>query len=197
MKLMSATILASLILWLNAAHSEAKWNYQLTDKTMFENEIDGHHCEKLLIQDQFIGWVTGIAEVGPSLVFRLCREEKPPFEGAASRGAVYGGVNRGWYEIRTKNHLKPQVLSLPKLSDFSNPSYCSSYIAYWGQEKNNLYYATVYHLGKRKLIKEDFVGQSDLETDYMYALNPPKWSDHCTSVDFSDVHFERKVHFTW
>jgi len=197
MKFTIATILASLILCLTTAHAGTKWIYQLSDKTMFENEIDSHYCEKLIMQDQFIGWVTGLAEVGPFLVFRLCREEKPPFEGAASRGAIYGGVNRGWYEIRSKDHLKPQVLSMPKLSDFSNPSYCGSYIAYWGQEKDNLYYASVYHLQKRKLIKEDFVGQSNLETDNMYILNPPKWSKGCASVDFSDVHFESKVHFKW
>ena len=197
MKLTIATILALLILWLNTAHSGTKWNYQLSDRTMFENEIDSHYCETLIIQNQFIGWVTGIAEVGPSLVFRICLKEKPPFEGAASQGAIYGGVDTGWYELRTKDKLKPQKLSLPKLSYFSNPTYCKSYIAYWGHEKDDSYYAIVYHLGKRQLIKEDVVGHSNLETDYMYALEPPKWSNGCTSIEFSDAHFEKTVHFKW
>ena len=179
-----------------AASAEDKWRYQLSEKTLFENQIDGHDCEKLTVENQFVGWVNGLAEVGTLLVFRMCIKGEPPYEGAAPEGAVYGGVDSGWYELKKGKRLQPQKLILPKMNDFSNPSYCGSYIAYWGAGGNHSYYAMVYDLGKRILLKEKLVGRAVLETDYMYVLNPPVWSKDCSSVIFDDKRFfKQKVTF--
>jgi hypothetical protein len=193
MRLSLAIIL--LFAYLGAVTAEERWRYQLSDKAIFENEIDSHNCEKLTVDNQFVGWVNGLAEVGTSLIFRLCIKEELPYEGAASEGAIYGGVDSGWYELRKTKRLKPEKLILPKMNDFSNPSYCGSYIAYWGAGGNHSYYAMVYHFGKRILLKDHLVGRSILETDNMYVLNPPKWSKDCTSVIFGDNHFKQKVTF--
>jgi hypothetical protein len=125
----------------------------------------------------------------------MCIKEEPPYEGAAREGAIYGGVDSGWYELRKSKRLKPQKLILPKMDNFSNPSYCGSYIAYWGTGRNHSYYAMVYHLGKRILLKDKLVGRSILETDDMYVLNSPNWSKDCSSVIFDDEHFKQKVTF--
>ena len=172
-----------------AASAEDKWRYQLSEKTLFDNQIDGHDCEKLTVDDQFIAWVTGLSEVGSSLIFRICTKAEPPYEGAAPEGAIYGGVASGWYELKKSTHLQPKKLILPKMNDFSNPSYCGSYIAYWGTGAKHTYYAMVYDLRKRILLKEKLVGYAVLETDYMYVLNPPAWSRDCSSVIFDDKRF--------
>ena len=188
-----ALIIFLLFVYSGAASAEDKWRYQLSEKTLFENQIDGHDCEKLTVENQFVGWVNGLAEVGSSLIFRMCTKGEPPYEGAAPEGGIYGGVDSGWYELRKSKRLQPQKLVLSKMNDFSNPSYCGSYIAYWGAGGNHSYYAMVYHLGKRILLKEKLVGRSILETDYMYVLNPPEWSKDCSSVIFVDEHFKQKV----
>jgi hypothetical protein len=178
-----------------AASAEDKWRYQLSEKTVFENQIDSHECEKLTVDNHFIGWVNGLAEVGSSLIFRMCKKVDPPYEGAVCEGTIYGGVESGWYELRKSKRLQPQKLILPKMNDFSNPSYCGSYIAYWGVGGNHSYYAMVYDLGKRISLKEKLVGRAVLETDYMYVLNPPEWSKGCSSVIFGDEYFKHKVTF--
>lgn len=75
-----------LFAYLETASAEEKWRYQLSEKTLFENEIDGHDCEKLTVENQFIAWVTGLSEVWPSLIFRICTKEESPYEGAALAG---------------------------------------------------------------------------------------------------------------
>jgi hypothetical protein len=188
-------IIFLLFVSVTAVDADEKWRYQLSEKTLFENQIDGHDCEKLTVENQFIVWVNGLSEVEPSLVFRICTKGKPPYEGAAPEGAIYGGVESGWYELKKGKRLQPQKLVLPKMNDFSNPSYCGSYIAYWGAGGNHSYYAMVYDLGKRILLEEKLVGRSILETDYMYVLNPAEWSKDCSSAIFVDEHFKQKVTF--
>ncbi len=182
-------IIFLLFVSLTAVDADEKWRYQLTEKTLFENQIDGHDCEKLTVENQFVAWVNSLSEVGPSLIFRVCTKGEPPYEGAAPEGAVYGGVDSGWYELKKSKRLQPQKLILPKMNDFSNPSYCGSYIAYWGAGGNHSRYAMIYDLGKRILLKEKLVGRAVLETDYMYVLNPPVWSKDCSSVIFDDKRF--------
>ena len=182
-------IIFLLFVYSGAASAEDKWRYQLSEKTLFENQIDGHDCEKLTVENQFVGWVNGLAEVGSSLIFRMCIKREPPYEGAAPKGAIYGGVDSGWYELKKSKPLQPQKLILPRMNDFSNPSHCGSYIAYWGREVKHSYYAMVYDLRKRILLKQKLVGRAVLETDYMYVLNPPAWSKDCSSVIFDDKRF--------
>lgn len=193
MRLLSIIIL--FFVFSGTTHAGEKWDYQLSEKTVFENEIDSNYCERLTVRNQFAGWVTRLSEVGPSLVFRLCFKEDPLYEDADSPGAIKGGVRTGWYEIKKGHPVKPQKLIMPMLNEFSNPSYCKSVIAYWGAGKNNSYYAMVYQLDKRTVLKNKFVGQSVLKTDYKYVLNPPQWAMDCSSVRFEDTNFKQKIKF--
>jgi hypothetical protein len=45
-------IIFLLFVSVTAVNGDEKWGYQLTEKTLFENEIDGHDCEKLTVEKE-------------------------------------------------------------------------------------------------------------------------------------------------
>ena len=186
---MRLIILISIILLPLICFASDMIKYKLIDKTPFENEIDKHYCEKIIIDGRMITWVTRLVEVGKSIVFRKCVVYKEPQEGTSTEGAIYGGVKSGWYEIKADNvHILKQ-LQLPKLNDFSNPSYCDSYIAYWGTDKNNTFYAMVANIDTKEVIRDYKLSNFIKETDFMYHLNPGIWASDCSAVTFKDERY--------
>jgi hypothetical protein len=192
---MKKLLLLCAMLPLELAYAAEPWSYQLQGKTLFENEIDSHYCEKLHVQGNFLFWVTSLADTGKSIVFRKCMKTEEPYQGATSPGSIYGSVEEGWYELQKEPNAQTRKLTLPRLNEFSNPSYCGSNVAYWGADNNDSYFAVVYDLKRRKTVKDQKIGSVSLSTDDMYILNQPNWAEDCSHVTFKDKHFRRKVKY--
>ena len=184
---------ANLLLSLLVVSSVQAEDYELGNKIRFENTIDAHSCSELTIKNKSIGYVFDVVEVSDTLVFRMCEKYKPHPAFYVGEGNIYGGVKEGWYIVNTPSH-SPAKLKLPMLMNYSNPSYCGQYIAYWGNENNNKkWYGTVIDLNSNKQIEKVYLGEIELETDYMYHLKRPKWTENCSSVKFNDPrHIEEK-----
>jgi hypothetical protein len=95
-------------------------------------------------------------------------------------------------ELFIKNRNASQ-LSLPDLDEFSHPSFCGRFVAYWGVSGDSNYSLVVADLKTRVIVKKLPVGRLELETDYMYHLTPAVWDTGCTIATSSDQRYIRKT----
>jgi hypothetical protein len=191
----SIAIMLTFSFWV--AFAQVGINYQLVNESRFENEIDTHYCKKLIIDNKFICWTTGLAEVGKSIVFKICIQDTSRDEDLISKGSIAGHTKTGWYIVNNDNNRKPKRLIIPKLHELSNPSYFKSYISYWGIINDTSFYAMVYDLDNGLLLREKYIGHAILYTDNLYILNPPFWNNQINEVVFKDAHFKKKLIFNF
>jgi hypothetical protein len=160
---------------------------ELRGSKNFSNEIDGHECQELILESRSAGWVSAPVKTDIGVIARVCEEEQQPYEGAAVPGSVHGGVASGWFVFGPSPDAR-RTLSLPDLSDFSNPSFCGHWASYWVPSEENGH-LIVADLRSGAVIKSVAVGPLLLETDYMYHLAPATWSPNCCSVTFDDPRY--------
>ncbi len=164
--------------------SEAKISFELQNKKLFDNDIDGHYCEELIINGKFVKWVTQLKSTSEFIVFRICEQEKEPLAWVSTKGAIYGGVSKGWFIIDKQSSVLDKICA-PNFNYYSNPSYCGDYMAYWNSKNYEDWYGIVFNLGTKKIVNQVELGKLALETDNKYHLIPGKWKNGCESVVFT------------
>ena len=163
-------------------------SYELRGVKVFSNEVDSHKCKQLFVNNKEVVWVFGATgtDVGP--IVRICKEAAEPNHGGADHGTIHGGVLNGWYIVDLATG-ETVALSLPHLTNFSNPEFCGSLAAYWGMDGYSTYSLIVADLRSKKIVKSTPITKVALETDYMYHLAPAVWNRECDSASFSDPRY--------
>jgi hypothetical protein len=162
--------------------------YEFRAEKNFANEIDGHRCKHLFVQRRDAGWVYRPTETAVGLVAKVCKEEPEPYKDAADSGTTYGGVLDGWHVV-DQDTGKTTPLTLPQADDFSNPSFCGPWAAYWGIAEGVHNALIVTDLRNKKILKRVPIADVRLATDYMYHLAPATWNKDCTSARFKDERY--------
>jgi hypothetical protein len=162
--------------------------YELRGEKQFSNEIDGHKCKQLFVKDREVAWVFGAARTDTGLIVRVCKKEAAPYQGAADPGTTFGGVLDGWYVVDMVTG-KPSPLSLPQLTNFSNPVFCGPRAAYWGIDGHAAQSLVVADLRSKEIVKSVPIAKVELETDYMYHLASATWNKACDSATFNDERY--------
>jgi hypothetical protein len=158
---------------------------QLGKSVNFENEINTHSCLPLLIGGKTVAWLERAYTIANRLFVRRCTASGS--SDLVARGNRAGGANSSWdraaFDVRRGVRFSP--LSLPRWSFMSNPTFCNSYIAYWGlQGGANRLTPIVYDLIARVQVASRTLGPVPLETDDEAYLPPPTWDASCSIASF-------------
>jgi len=166
---------------------------ELGQPVNFENEIDTTRCYPLTVSGQVLGWLADSHVFDRRLLVVRCVEYDPAIE--QTRGNRHGGLNGQWEEARLsadRRKLLTTQLKMPNWSDFSNPAFCGSSVAFWGFRKEELI-PTVFDLGAGVLLASQSMGSVLVETDNTGHLPVPKWNPACSEATFDGSRVERPV----
>jgi hypothetical protein len=165
----------------------------IRNRVLFENEIEGTYCSSLYADNKFIGWIDDAHRAGDTVVVSKCAEEENVANNNVPLGSLYGGKEEGLYKLVNEASWSLEEVNVPEFNYFSNPSFCNSWIAYWGIKKDKsmvsvnydktIASALAYNLKTLELVKES-IGHFSLETDFSAYLQSPIWGEDCKEVDF-------------
>ena len=167
-------------------------SYELRGERRFENSIDVHACRQLHVGGRAIAWVFGLASTSVGLVAKICQEEPIPPGEMVTPGSTYGGTREGRY-VFDVNDGQARRLTLPGLNEFSNPTWCNRFGAYWGSDNHGNHSLVLADLKSRKSIRRVPNGRLTLATDYVGHLAPATWSKDCETATFSDERYLEKA----
>src|SRR3954469_16241576 len=158
----------------------APGNFSFIDRSrlgtpvIFVNEIDVHSCLPLIVDSKTITWITRAYEVKNRVFVRRCEPSTSAELLAAGNRA--GEANDTWERasVDARRHIRFSKLRLPGWSFMSNPTFCDSYIAYWGLHgaANDLT-VSIYNLVTDTPVASRVVGPVSLETDNEAYLPEP------------------------
>ncbi|HJR08127.1 MAG TPA: hypothetical protein VJ842_12775 [Pyrinomonadaceae bacterium] len=84
--------------------------------------------------------------------------------------------------------FKFNELTPPLWSMFSNPSFCGTSVAYWGTELTEKapakVYAVILDLKTRQVVRKEFLGTVEIESDSRSFFPPPRWDASGATVAF-------------
>ena len=154
--------------------------------------INGGLCFPLYAGRRLVTWLDSYHRVGTRIYLRRCIED------AAARERLEAPVNsRSGYVEETfrellwrKRDFKFAARSFPLWGSFASPSFCRSYVAYWGTAFNGdgtgRVYAIVLDLKTRRVVRRVFLGATRIESDSRAFFPEPKWSPDGGSVRFDN-----------
>jgi hypothetical protein len=158
---------------------------RLGTPVIFENEIDIHSCLPLIVDSRTVAWITRAYEVKNRLFVRRC--EPSTSAELVATGHRAGGANDVWERasVDARRHIRFSKLRLPAWSFMSNPTFCDSYIAYWGLHGGaNELTVSIYNLVTDTPVASRVVGPVSLETDDEAYLPAPIWDGNCSTALF-------------
>ena len=165
-------------------------NLRLGKPALFDDGIGirSGMCFPLHDGNRFVTWLHAYHQTGPRVFLQRC--EAVTQDGAILAGNRSGGVADDYVELVLENGYSPEFkeLTAPLWSEFSNPSFCKSYVAYWGAEFARddpvRVHAIVYDLTSSRVVKDASVGSMVPESDSRDFLERPRWSSNAREVRF-------------
>lgn len=150
----------------------------------FENEIDTTTCYPLTVSGRVVGWLARAYAFNGRLLVKRCVEYGPRAKQAD--WSQHGGENELWEELELgrDDNLVLTRLHLPNETTFSNGSFCSGFLAYWGLSIDDRLVPTIYDLRSRSVTSSRSLGTVNLETDDSGFLPPPRWNGACSEASF-------------
>lgn len=150
--------------------------------------INSGRCFPLHSGPTPIAWVHAYHRVGTRLFIQPCNEITPADE--IVPGTKSGGVADHFLELSLapNGSVSFSELDAPMWSQFANPAFCDSNMAYWGVEPQAhgpvKIHAVIFDLDRRIVVRQKFLGIRQLESDSRDLLAHPKWSDRKLDVFF-------------
>ena len=139
-------------------------------------------CHRLWIENKEVGWISDVFQTKSHLIFFTC--DKYDGEPLTPESVLGVSDESAMYELqKNSGSWAFKEVATPRYSFISNPNFCGDLVAYWGSQ-DNVYFALVYDLNKKILVKEVRLGQFDIATDYSGYFHYPVWDDDCTKVIF-------------
>jgi len=165
-------------------------NARLGPPARFLSEVDDDTCYQLFIDNQEVGWIFSAYQAKSRLILFKCTT----YEGEPlSPGTKYGGGDiSSICEINKQGKswaLKD--IQIPYFFPFSNPNICNDTVAYWGST-NNTYYASIFDLDKKTILKEIEIGKDEIDTDYSGFFPVPEWDNECNKITFPKNNYQKE-----
>lgn len=165
-------------------------NLQLGAPLLFDDGIgiNSGRCFPLLNEGQFVTWLHSYHRVGPRFFVQRCDADTQSHP--MSPGSRSGAVADDYVELSFDDAGRPAFaeVAAPLWSAHSNPSFCNSYMAYWGTEfgKDGVVkvHAIVFDLGNRRVVRKDLLGDGLLESDSRDFFERPRWNSDAGKVTF-------------
>jgi hypothetical protein len=152
--------------------------------------INSGRCFPLHSGPTLIAWVHAYHRVGTRLFIQPCNEIVPADE--IIPGTKSGGVADHFLELSFDSNGRASFseLDAPMWSQFANPAFCDSKMAYCGVEPQDhgpvKIHAVIFDLDRRTVVRQKLLGIRRLESDSRDLLARPKWSDSKLEVFFCE-----------
>jgi hypothetical protein len=160
--------------------------------------ISQGECFPLYSGDKLVTWLDSMHAVGSRLFVRRCLEDASITDTPA--GAKGGAVEDAYDElVASDGHdgFKFNELAPPHWSLFSNPSFCESFVAYWGSELTGKspakVYAVIFDLSAGKVVRKELLGTVEIESDSRSFFPQPRWNASGVTVTFDADATKRSV----
>lgn len=154
--------------------------------------INDGRCFPLYAGDKLLTWLYRYHQVGAQTYVLRCVENSSL---AASTPASMGGyVASAYVELiwpREGGAATFNKLDLPLWSEYSNPAFCNSHVAYWGTEPGDegqvKIYGILLDLNSKEVVKKEFLGTLKIESDSRSFFAAPKWEGDGQMVLFDNA----------
>jgi hypothetical protein len=166
----------------------------------FTNDIYGAPCHPLFVvtgnsttaagqrpTGTIILWMNRAHSVGGRVFVQPC-EIAAPLSMSSTR--IEGYVSNEWVEAAldpspTSPQINTRRLDIAGWSEFSNPSFCANYVAFWSLEENRTMSAIVVDLVRPQRRVATSFGRIDIgESDMGWGVPSAAWSRSCASATF-------------
>lgn len=150
--------------------------------------ISSGRCYPLYVGNRFAAWVNELREAGSKILIRRCTEDTSGID--VESGAKAGRVKDSYEEmtVRRDEKFAFRETQFTLWSEFANPKFCGSTVAYWGTESAPgaiaKVYAILFDADADRLIRKELVGATQIESDSRDFFAPPIWNASGTSALF-------------